>query len=196
MSLVEPQQAVRAPTLSPPQPSRRPSPMHPILNALGFQVAWWACVMGAAWDREITALVFCAVLAELHLLNSKTTESDIQLGVISVGAGIVLDSLLQYFSIITFKGFAWSPLIPYWMWMVWWMFAMTLNSSLAFLKRYHWAWSAVAGWVFGPLSYFAGARLGAAEFVSSPSNLAILAVSWAMVLPALVALAKSKENLG
>ena len=170
--------------------------MHPILNAVGFQVAWWACVMGAAWDREITALVFCTVLAELHLLSSKSTESDIQLGLISVGTGIVLDSLLQYFSIITFHGWSLSPLSPYWMWMVWWMFALTLNSSLAFLKRYHWAWSALAGGAFGPLSYLAGARLGAADMTSSPANLAILAVIWALVLPALVALAKPKKILG
>jgi hypothetical protein len=163
--------------------------MHPLLNALGFQAAWWACVLGAAGHREVVALVFCAVLAELHLFKSPTTESDILLGLISVGTGIVLDSLLQYCSVITFKGWAFSPLSPYWMWMIWWMFALTLNSSLAFLKRYHWAWSALAGAVFGPLSYLAGARLGAAEMNSNAANISVLALSWALVLPSLVSLA-------
>ena len=190
MPLSDPQQDVKTHTLSPPTTQPHPPPMHPNINALGFQAAWWACILGAAWDREITALVFCAVLAELHLLNSKTTQADIQLGLISVLIGLVLDSLLQYFSIVSFKGWTCSPLSPYWMWMVWWMFALTLNSSLAFLKRYHWALAALAGGVLGPLSYLAGARLGAADMTSSPANLTILAASWALVLPALVALAK------
>ena len=67
---------------------------------------------------------------------------------------------------------------------------MTLNSSLAFLQTKPLWLSALAGLVFGPLTYYAGAQLGAASFNASLIHLAALAVTWMIALPFLVYLAK------
>jgi hypothetical protein len=61
-----------------------------------------------------------------------------------------------------------------------------LNSSLAFLKRLPLRVAAAAGLVFGPLSYLAGAALGAASLHRSFFELSILALAWTLALPVLV----------
>jgi hypothetical protein len=103
----------------------------------------------------------------------------------------VVDSSLQYFSVISFYGWALGPLSPFWLWMVWVMFALTLNYSLAFLLNRHLLLSAIAGLLFGPLSYIAGAKLGAAGFDNSLSHLAVLGMIWMLTLPALVFISKN-----
>jgi hypothetical protein len=67
--------------------------------------------------------------------------------------------------------------------MVWALFAMTLNASLAFLQRVPVRMNALLGAVFGTLSYVAGARLGAAVMAESVWNLSLLALAWACVFP-------------
>jgi hypothetical protein len=44
--------------------------------------------------------------------------------------------------------------------------------------------------VFGPLTYVAGAELGAAGLAVTPWHVGVLAVAWLMALPLLVAIAK------
>ena len=70
------------------------------------------------------------------------------------------------------------------------LFALTLNSSLAFLKRLPLLIAAAAGLVFGPLSYLAGAALGAASLHRSLFELSVLALAWMLALPALVWMAQ------
>jgi len=104
---------------------------------------------------------------------------------------VVLDSSLQYFSVISFYGWSLLDLSPFWLWLLWIMFALTLNSSLSFLQKLPLSLSAAAGFLFGPLTYYAGAKLGAASFESSISHLALLAVVWMIAMPGLVWLAQS-----
>jgi len=105
--------------------------------------------------------------------------------------GIAIDSSLQYFSVISFYGWALGPLSPFWLWMVWVLFALTLNSSLAFLQNKHWILSAVAGLLFGPLSYLAGTKFGAAAFDNTLFSIATLACVWMITLPLLVFISKT-----
>jgi len=44
--------------------------------------------------------------------------------------------------------------------------------------------------VFGPLTYYAGAQLGAASFDSTPFHFGALAITWGFALPVLVYAAK------
>jgi hypothetical protein len=48
----------------------------------------------------------------------------------------------------------------------------------------------VAGLAFGPLTYYAGAQLGAASFDGSLVHLTALALTWMIALPFLVYIAK------
>ncbi|BDU53518.1 hypothetical protein LINBF2_17530 [Limnohabitans sp. INBF002] len=74
------------------------------------------------------------------------------------------------------------------------MFAMTLNVSLAFLKVRPLLVSALVGLIFGPLSYYAGTKLGAASFEISVIHVSVLAFTWMLALPAMVLMAQKIAN--
>ena len=69
---------------------------------------------------------------------------------------------------------------------LWMLFASTLNASMGWLAG-RFAVAAALGAVFGPLSYLAGARLGAIELHANTAvSLTAIAVVWAGALPALL----------
>jgi hypothetical protein len=160
------------------------------INALGFQTAWWACIAGIGLGLEIPALIYCLVLAALHLAFAAQPLAEAKLAAIALVTGVLADTLLQMVKVISFYGWALDPVSPFWLWMLWVLFAMTLNASLSFLQKLPLWLSAVTGLAFGPLTYYAGAQLGAASFDGSLVHLAALALTWMIALPFLVYTAK------
>lgn len=164
--------------------------MRLFFNILGFQTAWWACIAGVGRGFEIPALLYGLALAGLHLHFAPQRAQEAQLAAFAWVLGMAADTLLQMASVIRFYGWALGPLSPFWLWLLWVLFAMTLNTSLRFLQT-HTLWlSSVAGLVLGPLTYLAGAQLGAASFDNSAIHLIALAVTWGLALPVLVYAAK------
>lgn len=160
------------------------------INALGFQSAWWLCVAGVGHGLELPALAYGCVLMGLHLFFTPSPRRELQLTAVAVALGVVVDSVLQTAGVIDFYGWALGPLSPFWLWLLWALFAMTLNASLSFLQSQPLWLSALAGLVFGPLTYVAGAELGAAALVATPWHLGALALAWLIALPLLVHIAK------
>jgi hypothetical protein len=87
-----------------------------------------------------------------------------------------------------------GTLAPLWIVALWVQFGTVLHFCMRWLsKRYLLA--SVLGLVGGPMSFLAGERLGAATFGEPRAlSLAILALSWSIVLPALVAIADRLAN--
>ena len=160
--------------------------MNKLINALGFQTGWWACIAGVGQGFELEAIGFCAILAGAHLYFAQFPQQELKLAALAWILGVLLDSSLQQFAVIDFYGWALGPLSPFWLWALWVLFALTLNSSLAFLQRQPLLLSTVLGLVFGPLTYYAGAKLGAAGLDGSPVNLLSLALAWMLAMPLLV----------
>ena len=163
-----------------------------LLNAAGFQLAWWALVIGVPSGMELGALVMGLALGAAHLHWSPRPRDEIRLAAMAWLVGLVVDTSLQAAGVIEFHGWSLGPLSPVWLWMLWALFGFTLDSSMAFLQRHHWALSAAAGGVFGPLSYLGGAKLGAASFSASTAHFAALALAWMLALPVLVGLARRR----
>jgi Protein of unknown function (DUF2878) len=164
--------------------------MRLFINALGFQSAWWACIAGVGHGLEIPALVYGLVLAVLHVAFSRHRKPEIQLAATALLLGLVIDTLLQASSVIEFYGWSLKATSPFWLWLLWVLFAMTLNGSLSFLQTRPWWFSALAGAVLGPLTYYAGAQFGAASFDGADIHIAALALTWMAALPLLVYMAK------
>ncbi len=160
--------------------------MRLFVNVLGFQTAWWACIAGVGHGFELAALALCVALASLHVLFAHQPRQEIQLAAIALIVGVAVDSALQGLSVTQFYGWALGPLSPFWLWLLWVLFAMTLNASLGFLQSKSLWLSAWLGAVFGPLTYFAGAQWGAASLQSRALNLGLIAVMWSLALPLLV----------
>ena len=170
--------------------------MNLVINAVGFQVAWWALVAGVAPGYQGAALALSALLAAAHLrFFSPRPKRELGLALAAWLLGFGFDSLLQAGGFITFQGASLGPLSPFWLWALWALFGLTLDASMSFLQRRHWSLSAVLGGIFGPLSYLAGAKLGAATLVANPLNFTALALAWAIAMPLLVWLARRTDRV-
>ena len=164
--------------------------MNIVTNALIFQMGWWTCIVGVAMNHEIPALLFCCALVWIHLYCSAIRTTEIKLAFSAWILGVVIDTAFQYASVIKFYGWALGEFSPFWLWMLWILFALTLNSSLSILTKSPLIFSALLGLILGPLTYIAGAKLGAAAFDNTLKHIAILGVTCMLVMPALVRMAQ------
>lgn len=159
-----------------------------LINFAAFQFGWFSTVIGAAKGLPwVGPLVIAAVLA-LHFAQAKRPFQEFSLALLCAAIGTWFDSMLVAVGWVGYSTGQWHSLLaPYWIIAMWMLFATTLNLSLTWLRGRPWLAVAV-GALAGPLTYLAGARLGAIEFVNQNAALAALAIGWAILLPALVAL--------
>ncbi len=173
--------------------------MNHVLNFALFYVGWFACVAGAGrgqlWLGPVVVAVI--VVGHVHLARDGAREATLAL---AIGAfGFAVDTLEASAGLFAFTGTSPLPwLCPPWMMALWMLFATTLNGSMAWLvgrKRL----AAVLGALCGPLSYAAGARLGAIELdANALVGLAGVGVVWALAMPALLVIrdAVCRRNAG
>jgi hypothetical protein len=169
-----------------------------LINTIAFQLGWFACVLGAARGNSWFGPAIVALSLVFHLVLARNTLTEMRLFVCAGVLGFLLDSAQAAagtFSFTTTGAVAGgSPpwLSPPWMVALWPNFATTLHTSLGWLTgRYGLA--ALLGAVGGPLSYYAGARLGVLSFPKAlfPS-LCVVGIVWAIAMPALLRLADKR----
>lgn len=159
-----------------------------LLNVFLFQVGWFACVLSGATQRPWIGAIIAIVIVAFHLLRAPIPESELKLVLIAVGIGAIWDSLLVWLNWLHYSsGILISNTAPYWIVMMWALFATILNVSLRWLRG-RWFIAALAGAVGGPLAYYGGHRLGALEFGNESAALIALAIGWAIITPILMAL--------
>jgi hypothetical protein len=159
-----------------------------VLNFIVFQAAWFSCVLGAAnglpWAGPLAVLA--AVM--LHLRLSRQPSLEIRLILAAVALGLLADAALLATGWVAFPNGAWLPgAAPYWMAAMWALFATTLNVSMRWLRSRLWL-AMAAGAIGGPLSYWAGERLGAMSFVEPVPALLAIAAAWVVAMPLLTLL--------
>lgn len=167
-------------------------------NVALFNAGWFACVLGAAWDRPWLGPAAVAAVLAVHLTlrpgpGGRGAEAA------CVGA-CVLVGLLADSAVIAGGAFApkrWtlpSPLPSVWLLAMWANFAPLLTVSLRWLRG-RWALAAGLGAIGGPSAYYSGQQLGALT-IGRPTWLAvgILAVGWALVVPALTGLSAALDR--
>ncbi len=166
-----------------------------VFNFLIFQLGWFACVWGAANDIPVAGTTIAALVVALHLFCAARPVEELKLVIAAVVAGTVLDSLLLATGFVQFHSVSFTPgLAPYWILALWALFATTLNVSLSWLRG-RWLLAAVLGAIAGPLSYWAGAKLGAVTFLQPMPAIAAMAVEWAIAMPLLMFLAQRFDGV-
>jgi len=161
------------------------------LNLLGYQAIWCATVYGAANDRWYLGLALLLPFALWQIGRSRWPRADLALVLLAAVLGFAVDTAfaasgwLRYASPLPAE-----TLAPFWILAMWMAFALTLNHSLAFLKR-HVGVAALIGAVGGPLAYWAAGTSFGAVSLSDPSwrVLAALGVAWALLVPLLAGMA-------
>lgn len=166
--------------------------MYPLwINVLGFQLGWWACILGVGSPLEVPSMVLALGLVAWHVARISHPLPELTLAGVSLVLGVLTDSVLQACGVIDFYGWHLGPLSPFWLWALWLLFAMTLNASLAFLQRWPLWVSALLGVLFGPLTYHAGVALGAAAMADRTVATLWIGAAWLLALPLLVFFARS-----
>lgn len=161
--------------------------MNRVANFIGFQIGWFACVLGAAYGFLWLGPAVVALLALLNLYERHPSQrlSEVRLLGLACLLGLLLDSLLAAAGVFTFLDRQLPPWLSRpWMVALWANFALTLRSSMAWLQgRYPLA--ALLGAISGPLAYWAGARLGAVE-LNGLYSIFFLAAVWLPTVPLLL----------
>ena len=156
-----------------------------LINFAAFQVGWFSCVISAANGLPWIGLIVACLIVAAHIKSADQPINAFQLLMLSVVLGLVFDSLLVISGWLRYpSGMLFSGIAPYWILAMWALFSTTLNLSMGWLKN-KLILASVMGAVFGPLSYLAGHRLGAIEFIDFHSSMIALAAVWALVMPIL-----------
>lgn len=162
-------------------------------NLLGYQLVWFAAVLGAArgwaWIGPVATLLFGSV----HWLASTQRRADLRLALLAIAVGFALDGTLSLLDLARYAATS-PPWPPLWLLAIWAAFGLTLNHSFVLAQR-HLGLTALVAAIGGPLAYLAAARLGAIAFAQPAwRSLAMLALAWSMALPLLALVARRSAH--
>jgi len=159
------------------------------LNYGLFQAGWFACVFGAAHDLTWLGLAMVFLATTVHLVAARQRLREAGLLLICALVGLGFDSALLLTGWVEYPDGGWvEGLAPIWIVAMWVLFGTTLNQSLAWMKGRPWL-ALIFGVIGGPLSYFAGERLGAMTMNQPLAAAFALAAGWGVLLPLLFAAA-------
>lgn len=164
-----------------------------LFNLVGFNAGWFACVLAAAGGVPWAGLLGVGALVLLHLWVMPHPRRELALLAIAALVGAVIDTVQMRMGVFTFPGAATSWICPLWLIALWVNFATTFHVSGRWLQgRY--VLAAALGACSGPMSYYAGAKMGAIKLHQDPTiALAGLAVAWAVAMPLLLKAAHVTE---
>ncbi len=166
-----------------------------LVNFLAFQAGWFSCVLGAAYGYPLIGPVAVLLAVCLHLMMAYQPRKELALVLLAAVIGALFDSLLLRTGWLTYpNGILWAGTAPYWIVAMWLLFATTLNVSLRWLRE-RYLIAALFGLIGGPMSYYAGAKLGGLTFINMQAALSALAVGWALITPLLVWLSERLDGM-
>ena len=169
--------------------------MHNTLrNVIGFQIGWFACVLGAAHALPWLGPLLALAIISLHLRQADHWHMELTLIAIIGICGSIFDQFLLSLGWIQYPSHAWPAwLLPLWMLCLWLLFATTLNISLRWMRSRHML-AMMFGLSGGPLAYLAGQKLGAMQLLAQTDILIVLAVFWGLMMPAMLRLAATFDG--
>jgi hypothetical protein len=157
-----------------------------LVNFIGFQVGWFACVLGAANDKELLGMIIALGVIIFHAVTQDDSRKELKLVLVAVVIGLFWETWVLNLDILRYPSHPdalfWPPS---WLIMMWALFATTINLSMGWLKS-RWALAVLMGAVFGPLAFIGGEKLGAVVFLDSTLSIITLSVGWGLLMPLLL----------
>ncbi len=167
-----------------------------VLNAVLYHIGWFACVLGAASGVGTLGALVALILVGAHLVLAERPDQEWQLVLTVAAIGVFVDSLHAALGILDFRGHQAGSLAPLWLVALWLQFGTVLHFCMRWLSQRYLV-ASMLGLVGGPLAFLGGERLGAASF-GEPRllSLALLGLSWSLLLPLLVLIADRLGGVG
>ena len=159
-----------------------------LANFALYQLAWLACVWGAAAGRSGIGVAVALGVVAVRLRGAGRLGAELRLILLTGLIGGAWESLLTGLDWVRYQdswATGWPPL---WIIALWLAFATTFNVSLRWLRNRA-GLAALLGLVGGPLAWWAGERLGALDLVAPGFSLCVIGLGWAALMPILLALA-------
>ncbi len=156
--------------------------MKNIFNILGFQLSWWACVLGVKNGLPYLGPACMLLFLGIHFIYLKSNILELKLIISFAVLGTLVDTGIAISGMLSYNGLYAQNIIlaPLWITAMWGGFCATVNHSLSWLKE-KWVPSFILGAIFGPLSYIAGEKFHAITFHSSLMSICIaLAIIWGL----------------
>ncbi len=154
-----------------------------LINYALYQVGWFACVLGGAWNRPGTGVVVAVALFGVHLALTNERWLEARLMGLAVLAGVVLEMVQLESGTYRFTSgtvAAWFP--PLWLVAMWAQLATTFRFSLRPVMARPMR-AALFGAIGGPIAFLAGEGLGAVTLLPPLAlGLVRLSVGWAVAL--------------
>ncbi len=167
----------------------------PTLYFVVGQIGWFGCVLSAARGAAWMGVTLACVLILLHLWRVRRPGEELKLIVSVMLIGAVWETVVVSAGLLAYPT---STLIhglpPLWLPAEWAMFAAQFNTTYQWLKS-RVALAAVFGAIAGPVSFHAGAALGALQFVKPWPAAAALAVGWAGLLPLVTVMSRRWDGV-
>ena len=139
------------------------------------------------------AFVISLIALHLRRVNRPLLEAKLIISVIIIGgcweSVVVASGLLAYPDQPLIAGVA-----PLWLFALWGLFAAQINTTYRWLKK-RIMLALPLGAIAGPLSFHAGAVLGAVQIVRPWPAMAALAAAWAVLLPLVIALSRRWDGV-
>lgn len=165
-----------------------------LLNFILFQIGWFACVLSSANGHPSSGVLIALVIIAWHLWRSRRPSRELSLILVAMLIGTVWDSFLVWQSLLDYhSGILVPDTAPYWIIIMWGLFATTLNLSLGWLKQ-RLLLAGLLGAIAGPLAYFGGARLDALTMPRPLLAYLALAIGWAVFTPVLARLSRCLDG--
>ncbi len=159
-----------------------------VFNVILFYALWFVCIATALNGKIVYALVFTVVSCSLHFLIIQDKLKEFLLLCFVVTIGFCLDTFFVSQSLIDYR----SPnhfderIAPLWVLCLYAFFATTFNHSMQWMQNRPFT-SALFGGVGGPLTYWAGQRVGVVTIPAS-STFVLIAIVWTFLVPTTFAL--------
>ena len=171
--------------------------MQLIANVGLFKIGWLSCVYGAASGMAVEGCLLALLIVAFSVKRASHVQSELITVALITLVGLLWETLMASQQLMIYAGQTGSQLsgpvlAPYWLVVMWALFATTINQSMGWLKD-RLIVAAVMGALFGPLAFVAGEKLGAVVFVNESAAMTMLAVGWAILMPAVCVIARMVE---
>nr|WP_301334564.1 DUF2878 domain-containing protein [Variovorax dokdonensis] len=172
-----------------------PGTVHRIANFVLCQIAWFAAVVGAARGYEAVGCAVVLAVMAWHLALAARPLREAALLLVVTFFGLLAEAAQAHLDAFRYVGaVAPGDQPPLWLVLLWPLLGCMLNVSLRWMRgRYLLA--AVCGAIAGPLAFFGGARLGAAQIHDASILWLAQAIGWAALMPLFVAVASRLDGM-
>jgi Protein of unknown function (DUF2878) len=139
--------------------------------------------------------LFVMLLIAAHVTRASQPFQELKLVAATALIGAVWESALVAVRLLSYpSGILVHGLAPYWLVALWALFAAQFNTTYTWLKS-RLPLAALLGAVAGPVSFHAGAALGALKFEKPWPAAAALALGWACLLPLVAVLSRRWDGI-